>query len=108
MCERHDECVREKKCEELLYCLMTPVGESFQTALECHFCLMGAFGDSVSSFFTAYDLEGGAIYHTSTMHACMQPRKVDKSLQACYGGRMGKETSQWYSYYFLGYSQRIC
>lgn len=76
-----DECVCEKKCEELLYCLMMPVGDclkSFQTALECHFCLTGAFGDSVSIFFTAYDLEGGAIYHTSTMHACMQPRKVDK------------------------------
>lgn len=104
-------CVCGKKCEELLYCLMTPVGEflkSSQTALECHFCLTEAFSDSVSSFFTAYDLQGGAIYHTSTMHACLQPRKVDKSLQACYGGRLGKETSQCYSYYFLGYSLRIC
>lgn len=61
-----------------------------------------------SGYVSAYDLQGGAIYHTSTVHACMPPKKVDKSLQACYGGKMGEETSQCHFYYLLGYSLRFC
>lgn len=80
-------CVCEKKCEELLHILMTPVGECLkysQTALECHFCLTG-HSVILSAAFSLHMIFKVELF-TPQAQLCKNPRKVDKSLQAwCEG-----------------------